>query len=73
MNIDFSRKRRLNPVQRLLYAGAARDPKVADRLMAVGSRNRSPLVLASPPLLIRAAIAQLRSESVPTPRVVERV
>jgi hypothetical protein len=41
--------------------------------MAVGSRNRSPLVLASLPLLIRAAIAQLRSESVPTPRVVERV
>lgn len=73
MNIDFSRKRRLNPVQRLLYAGAARDPKVADRLMAVGSRNRSPLVLASPALLIRAAIAQLRSESFPTPRVVERV
>ncbi|HVQ98131.1 MAG TPA: fatty acid desaturase [Mycobacterium sp.] len=72
MNIDFSRKRRLNFVQRLLYAGAARDPKVADRLLAVGSRNRSPAVLASPPLLIRAAIAQLRPESVPTPRVVER-
>ncbi|WP_343602207.1 FAD-dependent monooxygenase [Mycobacterium sp.] len=60
MNISFSRQRRLNPVQRLLYAGAARDLKVADTLMAVGSRNRSPAVLASPLLLVRAAIASLR-------------
>lgn len=69
MNIDFSHKRNLNLVQRLLYAGAARDPKVADRVMSVGARNRSPLVLASPPLLVRAAIAQCRSQTVPQPRL----
>ncbi len=73
MNISFSRKRRLNPVQRLLYTGAARDPKVAATVLAVGSRTRSPLVLASPALLIRAAVAALRPKAATLPRAVEYV
>lgn len=67
MNIDYARKRDLNTLQRLLYAGAARDAKVAEQVLAVGSRNRSPLALFSPPLLFRVATAQRRSRPVPTP------
>ncbi len=69
MNIDFSQRRNLHPIQRLLYAGAARDPKVADRLLAVGSRDSSPLVLGSPLTLARAAIAQCRSQTFPEHRL----
>ncbi|WP_218033324.1 fatty acid desaturase [Mycobacterium botniense] len=73
MNIDFSRRRRLNLVQRLLYTGAARDRKVADAVLAVGSRARSPLVLASPVLLVRSALAALKPATEPSPRAVEYV
>lgn len=60
MNIHFSRSRRLNRVQRLLYAGAARDPKVAAAVLAVGSRDRSPLTLATPAMLVRAVLTARR-------------
>ncbi len=60
-NIDFSRKPNSNPLQRLIYAGGARDQKVADRLFAVGTRNSSPLTLLDPILLTRAAIARRKS------------
>jgi hypothetical protein len=69
MNIDFSQRRNLDLLQRLLYAGAARDPKVADRVLAVGSRHCSPLVLRSPSVLARAAIAQCRPETFPEQRL----
>jgi flavin-dependent dehydrogenase len=69
MNIDFSQRRKLNALQRLLYAGAARDPKVAERILAVGSRDCSPLVLGSPSVLARAAIAPCRSETFPEHRL----
>lgn len=61
MNIHFSRTRRLNPVQRLLYAGAARDPKVAAAVLAVGQRERSPLTLATPAMLVRAVLTARRA------------
>jgi fatty acid desaturase/flavin-dependent dehydrogenase len=73
MNIHFSRSRRLNLVQRLLYAAAARDQKVADNVLAVGSRDRSPLALAAPTLLLRAARAALRPQPTPLPRAAEYV
>jgi 2-polyprenyl-6-methoxyphenol hydroxylase-like FAD-dependent oxidoreductase len=60
MSVDFSQKREFNPLINLLVAGAARDPKVADRFFDFGTRNRSPLVLFSPLLLARAAIAARR-------------
>jgi fatty acid desaturase/flavin-dependent dehydrogenase len=73
MNIHFSRSRRLNLVQRLLYAGAARDHKVADTVLAVGSRDRSPLALATPALLLRAARAAFRPQPTGLPRAAEYV
>jgi len=55
--VDFSQKSGLNPLVDVVVAGAARDNKVADRFVDVGTRNRSPLVLFSPLLLARAAMA----------------
>lgn len=57
LSVDFSQKKEFNPVINLLTAGAARDPKVADRFFDFGTRSRSPLVLFSPLLLARAAVA----------------
>ena len=60
INIDFSQKRKFNLIQRLAYAGAVRDQKVADRVFKVATRNASPLTLFDPLLLGRAAIASRR-------------
>jgi flavin-dependent dehydrogenase len=67
MNMDFAQKLTLNPLQRLLFAGAVWDTKVAEQVVAVGSRNRSPLAYFAPPLLLRAAIARRRSRRVLSP------
>ena len=61
INMESARKLKLNPLERLLFAGAVWDGKVAEHVVAVGSRNRSPLTFFSPPLLVRAATAQRRS------------
>ena len=55
---DFGQKTGFNPLVDLIVAGAVRDPKVADRFLDVGTRNRSPLRLLSPLLLARAAVAR---------------
>lgn len=62
-SIDHSRRRIPNALQRLMYAGAVRDQKVADRLTAFGTRNASPVTLFDPILLARAAIARRRPVS----------
>jgi flavin-dependent dehydrogenase len=62
-NIDFSRKPNANPIQGLVFAGAVRDQKIADRLIAVGTRNSSPLTLFDPALLVRAAVARRKAVS----------
>ena len=59
--IDLSSGRDFNPVERLLFAGAARDPVVADRVWAYGTRNAAPRVLTSPRLLARAVRARRTS------------
>jgi flavin-dependent dehydrogenase len=56
VNVDFSRRTRLNPLMKLAYGAAPHDQKVADRLTAVATRNSSPLTLFDPILLTRAAI-----------------
>ncbi len=61
VNKEFARKLTLSPVERLMFAGAVWDTKVAEQVVAVGSRNRSPLAFLSPALLARAATAQRRS------------
>ena len=55
---DFGQNTGFNPLVDLIVAGAVRDPKVADRFLDVGTRNRSPLTLLSPLLLARAAVAR---------------
>jgi hypothetical protein len=55
--VNYARAGKFNPVIDLIVAGAARDPKVADRFFDVGTRNRSPLSLFSPLVLARAALA----------------
>ncbi len=61
VNMDSARKLTLSPLERLLFAGATRNSKVAEQVVAVGSRNRSPLALLSPALVARAVIARPRS------------
>jgi flavin-dependent dehydrogenase len=60
-NMEFARKLRLNPLERVVFAGAVWDANVAEQVVAVGSRNRSPLTFFSPSLLLRAATARQRS------------
>ncbi len=60
-NIDFSQKNGLNPLQRTLYGAAPRDQWVADRLLAVATRNSSPLTIFDPILLTRAAVARRKA------------
>lgn len=59
--IDTSSGRDFNPLEKLLFAGAARDPRVADRFFDFGTRNASPLALFGPVTLARAARARRRS------------
>lgn len=66
--IDSSSGRDFNALERLIYAGAARDPWVADRMWAFGTRNASPLSLFSPLLLARAAAARRRPLPAPATR-----
>ena len=59
VNVDFSRKRTLNPLQRMLYRSAPHNQKVADRLFAVGTRSTSPFTALNPVLLARAATTRV--------------
>jgi flavin-dependent dehydrogenase len=55
---DFSTARSFNALERLLFAGAVHDPRVADIFTAFGSRNSSPMTLMSPRTLALAARAR---------------
>lgn len=52
---DFAGRLDFNPVERLLYAAAARDPDLARRMTRVGARIDTPLALMRPAVLARAA------------------
>lgn len=58
--IDFSRRREFFWLLALFYAAATADPEVAERFFAVGTRNRSPLALLTPAMLLKVAAAGLR-------------
>ncbi|WP_100465780.1 NAD(P)/FAD-dependent oxidoreductase [Mycobacteroides abscessus] len=60
INIDFAKRLRLNPLHRFIFAAGARDPRIASAVLEVGSRNKSPFTLLSPPLVARAALARVR-------------
>lgn len=61
--VDFSSGRSFNPLERLIFAGAVHDPRVADRFYAFGTRNASPAALFSPRLLVRAARARRKASA----------
>lgn len=65
LNIDFAKRLKFNPLYKFFFAAGARDPKVAHSVLEVGSRNRSPFTLLSPPILTRAALAHVRPQLYP--------
>ena len=52
---DYSRLRGFNPIERLIYAAAARDPRMAAHFLAFGSRSIGVTRFLAPPALARAA------------------
>lgn len=60
MAIDFSRRTHFNPLERLLFAGAANDPVIADAIYGYVTRNHSPAVLFKPSTLTRAVRSHRR-------------
>ncbi|BBZ35560.1 hypothetical protein [Mycolicibacterium confluentis] len=69
VTIDYSRRRSLNGLERLMYGAAGRDQRSADRVAAVGSRTRSPLSLLTPAALARAVVVNRRARATPRPVV----
>lgn len=60
MTADYSLARPFNPLERLTFSGAARDPRVASGLERMGSRWVPPHRVFTPALLARAAWANVR-------------
>jgi len=58
LTIDFSRRKRLSPLENLMFGAATRDQRIGDMVAAVGSRRRSPLALFAPTALARATLAR---------------
>jgi len=52
---DIASGRKVNPVERRMYAAAGRDPVVRRAFNAIGSRRRSPAHMLTPGLLARIA------------------
>jgi menaquinone-9 beta-reductase len=60
---DYSTGRGYNPLEKLLYSAAARDPDCADHLTAFGSRVTGVANLLSPGALVRAIAVNLKHRS----------
>ncbi|MEY8014181.1 NAD(P)/FAD-dependent oxidoreductase [Mycobacterium servetii] len=60
VNIAFANRDDFNALQHLLWAAAPHDRRVAEAMLAVGCRLRSPATLVSPTVLLRATAAVLR-------------
>jgi flavin-dependent dehydrogenase len=58
--IDYSRARRFNPVERLIFSAAARDARIATHLHAYGSRHIAVSEFLHPRALAHAAWVNLR-------------
>jgi flavin-dependent dehydrogenase len=72
----FSRVRRENPIEKLVFSAATRDPEVAARVLTYLGRLAGPISLASPAVLGRAASVNLRHmtssrRSAPTASMIE--
>ena len=57
---DYATGRRFSPVERALFSAAARDPRVARRLEAYGTRWVGPQALVAPALIGRVLTAGVR-------------
>jgi menaquinone-9 beta-reductase len=62
---DYSTGRRFNPLEKLLYRAAARDPALAARMALMGERWVSPREMLTPGTLGRIVRVNLRRGSVP--------
>jgi menaquinone-9 beta-reductase len=60
LSCDYATGRRLNPVERLTFSAAARDPALADRFEAFGTRNIPVRSFLSPRAIARAGVVNLR-------------
>lgn len=65
---DFASGRRLNPLERTMFAAATRDDAMARHLYDYGSRQIGPLRFVSPAALAQAARVNLRHRQDPAPR-----
>lgn len=63
---DFSRRRDLNPIERLMYSAAARDRDMARHFFTFGARFIGPAKFLAPAALLRAAWIRLARR---TPRL----
>ena len=52
---DIASGRKVNPVERRMYAAAGTDPVVRRAFTAIGSRRRSPATMFAPRVLARIA------------------
>ncbi|MFJ7159862.1 NAD(P)/FAD-dependent oxidoreductase [Streptomyces sp. NPDC101118] len=57
---DFARSRPFNPMERLMFSAATRDPSLARHMHLFASRLISPLGFLSPAAVLRSATANLR-------------
>jgi menaquinone-9 beta-reductase len=58
--LDFSRRRGFNPLERLLFAAAAKDETTSRHVHAFGARLIGPMAFLSPRALLRAAWINVR-------------
>lgn len=63
MICDFAKGRALNPVERLLFAAAARDEEVARSVFKLGARLEKPQRVLTPRLIARAGRVALRARA----------
>jgi hypothetical protein len=57
---DFARRRSFNPVERLMFAAAAKDVSMATHLNRFGSRIDGPARFLAPGAILKAALVNLR-------------
>jgi hypothetical protein len=57
---DFARRRALNPIERLMFAAAAKDPGMALHVNRFGARIDGPATFLSPAAVLKALWINLR-------------
>ncbi|MEU9718292.1 NAD(P)/FAD-dependent oxidoreductase [Streptomyces sp. NPDC047976] len=65
--VDYAKARPFNPVERLMFAAAARDEAMARHMHRFGSRLMGPARFMNPAALARAAVINARYRGTPAP------